>query len=144
MTNLQIAYLAGIIDGEGSIGLYSKRPSDKDRHYVTLQLSVVNTSKPLMKWLSANVPVGNVGRKAGPKTNHKEIFHWTASSSKAVEVLRLVLPYLVVKKAQAEVVIELWDFEQQNGVRPGIKPSEEVQSARRIAATKVKELKLVS
>jgi hypothetical protein len=107
VTNEAIAYLAGLFDGEGSINIF-KQPNKKDRinPCYFLEISIGNTHKGVLKWVSENFG-GRLAHNAEQYTrrNHRT-WRWRASSNEACAVLMILLPYLVVKKEQAELAIE--------------------------------------
>jgi hypothetical protein len=55
-TDIQLAYLAGIIDGEGSIyiGNFSCNPKTGTPYYQT-NMEVTNTDAGLIDWLMGNI-----------------------------------------------------------------------------------------
>jgi len=101
-----LAYVAGIVDGEGSISIYTVR----NQFYS--KVSVANTDDILMNWL--------VERFGGGITHHqfknswKPLFTWQIYSQQAAEFLRLILPFLKLKWQQAEILIELENMKSTN------------------------------
>lgn len=96
-----LAYLAGIMDSDGCISI-SKWPAMGNRtdRYV-LELTVVNTSETLMRWLVEKWGGWYKSRRRVSE-KHKETFDWKFTNNRAVEILEQILPYLVVKSAQAK------------------------------------------
>lgn len=96
-----LAYLAGIMDSDGCISI-SKWPAwrsgSSDRF--VLELTVVNTSETLMRWLVEKLG-GRYKSRRRVSEKHKETYDWKYTNSKAVEVLKMIEPYLVVKAEQA-------------------------------------------
>jgi LAGLIDADG endonuclease len=106
----QIAYLAGIIDGEGSIyiGNFSCNKKTKVPYYQT-NIQVTNTDKNLIDWLF-NVLGGLVSHRTAkqtPKNSRKPVFTWTASGERVTHLCELILPYLICKKRQCEIMIQM-------------------------------------
>lgn len=101
---LMIQYLAGIIDGEGTIGIKKSR----NIHYSIL-LSVSNTSKSLIVYLKENFDGSMSGPHSQKKENEKDRFEWQCSGKKAIKLIKRVQPYLIVKHKQAELAIEAWN-----------------------------------
>ena len=103
------AYLAGIIDGEGSIMLCKVN----DRHVrVRSQyryrpvISVGMTDPTVIKWLSSLFK-SECREILDPRGNMRLPFYrWMASHKKALKFAKLILPYLKVKKEQAKLLIE--------------------------------------
>lgn len=141
MTSEELSYLAGIIDGEGSIGLYKTTSSPNDRHSISLRLQIANTSRPMLDWVLSKTGIGSIRNKEACSLTRRQAWVWSATSKQAVEIIRQIRPYLIIKAPQADVVIALWELERSLGVKQGTKPSPELQAFRFQAAIKVKELK---
>ena len=90
------AYLAGMLDGEGTINLYSHREAfEKMRPH----LFVTNNSKEVIDWLKENF--GGILQK------HGNGFRWGLWSVKDVlKILEKVSPYLIIKRSNAIKVKE--------------------------------------
>lgn len=108
----QIAYLAGVIDSDGYIGIVkgpvNTAAGGKIPVY-TLTVNVTNTSLPLMEWLVENFGGKYYCRKTPTNANWKQTYNWINSNQKAKAILELVKDYLVVKTPQTLVGLELMD-----------------------------------
>lgn len=110
MTNEELSYLAGIVDGEGTISLTSG--TNKPEHGRPF-VQVANTNYKLAEWIKDKVKI-----KAGffeydrhPETQKPSfLFQWRGSNG--AELLRLLVPFLVLKREQAELVLALWEGEE--------------------------------
>lgn len=105
---LLYAYLAGIIDGEGTIRInktrLSKYPNWQDKY--SAHISVGMSSKKVIDLLVKNFKARMRIERAGVP-NRKTIYRWGTSGNKAVpKILKKILPYLIAKKKHAELVIE--------------------------------------
>ncbi len=109
-TEAQIAYFAGIMDGEGCffIGNFRKNPKSGAAYYQTL-LVVSNTDKKLIDWLYNNFGgmVSMYTRKQLPKNARKQVHRWQASGERLKHLCELILPYIVCKKREAEIMLEM-------------------------------------
>lgn len=111
-----LAYMAGMIDSEGCIAIA------KDDYYATpwhkLQLSVSNTDKPLMDWLKAEFGgfVCNVKRY---DDKHKHGYQWYITQDGAAELLKNLMPYLVIKQEQAYLAVSFIAGKKQLPPKPG-------------------------
>lgn len=106
----QIAYLAGIIDGEGSIyiGNFSCNPRTKVPYYQT-NIQVTNTDKELIDWLYA-IFGGLVSKRTArqhAENSRKQAYIWTASGERVTHLCELILPFLICKKRQCEIMIRM-------------------------------------
>jgi hypothetical protein len=109
-TIAQVAYLAGIIDGEGSIyiGNFSSNPKTGTLHYQT-NMEVTNTDKGLIDWLISNFGgrMNLYTAKQTPKNSRKAVYRWIASGELLTHLCHLLLPYIVIKKRQCEIMIKM-------------------------------------
>jgi hypothetical protein len=102
------AYLAGIIDGEGTI-----HATINDSGAMTSWIAVYNTDKDLMDWIEETFIVGGVYQVKRRQKHWKTSYVWKCNGRAGASVLKAVLPYLRVKKAKAEKYIEI--HEGMNG-----------------------------
>jgi len=128
MKKTDLAYTAGIMDGEGSIGIAKHKSRSCKRGY-TLELCVQVTSSD--EWLCQWFKFG-FGGSLGHSTNNagNPMWHWMIVARKAMGFLKLILPYLKLKQPQAELAIK---FQSQKYMGP-TKSDEEmaVEDAQRI------------
>jgi len=109
------AYLAGIVDGEGTICIIRNkhyRAINKSVGYSTRPVvTISNTAYSLLKYLKS-LNIGGFSydiRKR--KEEHKQAFQWALTSHLRVYgFLKEILPYLVIKKEKA---VEVMDFIKQ-------------------------------
>jgi hypothetical protein len=108
MKETDLAYMAGIIDGEGSIGFYKNYINTIHEWHYNTRLSITNTDLALINWLQDTFS-GKI-YVIPPDKNHlgkKPVYRWHLN--KKQEILNLlidILPYLRLKKLQAELVID--------------------------------------
>lgn len=116
MKKTDLAYTAGIMDGEGCIHI--RRQWDKRYkgcYKYTMMVYLTSTDEWLPRWLQlawgGSVSL-NDRRKENPKW--KPAYQWSIASKKALEFLLAILPYLILKKPQAEIAIA-FQFRQKVG-----------------------------
>jgi len=98
LRDMKLAYIAGIIDGEGYIGL-------KDRiSCVSLVVQATNTDKALLQFI-VDTFGGSIGEYA-PQANRKAAYKWSLCASKAADMLCELLPYLITKKERAHIALK--------------------------------------
>lgn len=109
---LDLAYAAGIIDGEGTIGITEVRPTESRRRggsrvrvspYHRIYVAVTMTDPSVPSWLYATFG-GSIQRLRQRNAAHKPTTRWSCTSVGAARVCDLLLPYLKVKATQAELV----------------------------------------
>jgi hypothetical protein len=100
MTELDLAYLAGFIDGEGSIGIVVVA---KHKKYVT-QIAACNCNPtPIM--LLKELFGGKIRLRNWKNKKWKPNYEWKLTAKKAAVVIKAILPYLKIKNKQAEIVL---------------------------------------
>lgn len=110
-TDVQLAYAAGIIDGEGSVSLTwnaSRLTKDGSRPSTApmLYLQMANTHRGVIDWFVRTFGVGTVIVAYKPKRpNHRIAYGWRVRNRGACAVLEMLLPYLIIKRPQAELGI---------------------------------------
>jgi hypothetical protein len=138
MDEQEKAYLAGIVDGEGSIfvGKTHKRLN-------TMVVNVSNTDPRLHVWLKIHAG-GHVTEDKRKYPNRRKIWLWQIGSNKAADMLEEILPYLVIKKDQAETAIAFHRLKQNANRRGGHRiVNDEEYKWRLDLYQKLKDLKIV-
>lgn len=119
---LSIGYIAGFFDGEGCIGIYSYRHG-KYRS-TGMQVKIANTNPVVL--LAIQERFGGKIKTRTPKGGNLPLYILSWDSAKALAVLKMLEPHLLVKKDQATLAIEFWENRSQT-CRPGRrKPAEEI------------------
>lgn len=104
------AYMAGILDGEGSlsIGNYSGNRKNGDKHF-QVNIAICSTDEILINWIVDTF--GGYKGKYTPKqmsrNGRKQVFRWQCSSDRLEHICEITLPYLIIKKRQAEILIQM-------------------------------------
>lgn len=140
LTETEKAYLAGLFDGEGSVGYYFK--SKLGYHQATVQIS--NSSPEIITWLQSKIPFGSISVTNNKKCRYTN-WAWTCNSRRqAQEFLQTIRPYLVFKSKQVDLLFSLWNAEQKIGCRSGAKLSEATVQLRWDTEAQLKLLKTAS
>lgn len=96
------AYLAGLIDGEGTIAL-SRRHAGDNRQLV---LTISSTEVALVRWAKTTLGVGKITRKATTASHHAPGLTYCVANRQALDVLAQVAPFLrSYKRDRAELVL---------------------------------------
>jgi hypothetical protein len=103
-----LAYTAGIVDGEGCIHI----AKNKKKQY-SLRVIVTNTNEWLVKWFKMEYGGSITIRPCNKSKNTRTSYQWVISTSQAYDFLKLVLPYLMIKRPQAEVAIVFHQAKKQ-------------------------------
>jgi len=101
LTPTQAAYIAGFLDGEGSILLYTRRDA------IALRVTFANTHRGVLEFLQSTIGAGSVVAKFNyNKSSNKDGFAFQVNADLALSLLRQVVDYLVIKKEQALLAID--------------------------------------
>lgn len=125
--DVKLAYIAGLIDGEGTISLNKStekaHPTWNPKY--TPYISFTNTNLEALelvgRFFDSNTR-HHVGSQDGFK-GHKQCFRVVKSGKENVKkLLEKLLPYLLIKRKQAELLIEYIDsFVESSGIGRGVK-----------------------
>jgi len=114
MTPETLAYTAGLIDGEGNIGVQGIKPAGhhkRPNHYLVVRISMCDL--PIIEWLHdtfGGFVTTRTNHPSRQNNNRRPQWAWAIYSSDAQIFLEQVLPYLQVKRRQAELAIEFQTF----------------------------------
>jgi len=114
--NLEIPYLAGLIDGEGCITICFRR------EFLNLEprISIVNTSGDIIKWARDVLGCGKISHRAQHNLNRKDSYCLTITGNKNIkEILLEIIPYLKIKKHIASLVLEFCNYRSNLKGRKG-------------------------
>lgn len=112
LTIAQAAYVVAFTDGEGCITLL-KKGRQKKHHNDTysVHFSITNTNHSILSWLQVTTGIGLVHPKTDGKDNRKPQWVWFLRTEEIKEVLPIIIPYLQVKREQAELALEYFSLE---------------------------------
>ena len=104
MLETEKAYIAGIVDGEGSIMLTKFHKNQ----YHSPCVSIASTDLELLEWVKNTIKGGKItSKKNYNKNRHKNSYTYTIIYDEAIQLLQDIEPYLVIpkKKARAQHII---------------------------------------
>jgi hypothetical protein len=120
LTVTDAAYLAGLIDGEGSIAVNRTRTGAaakgcKRGFAYRSSVTIAMTDLPVLEWVQATTGVGKICTKKVYGAHRKPAWTWAAWSIEASALLQQVLPYLKIKGPQASNLIAFQAAMRQPG-----------------------------
>ncbi|AYF53510.1 hypothetical protein DFH04_01490 [Clostridium novyi] len=104
MTEIEKAYIAGIIDGEGGIILTKFH----NNQFPALCVSISSTTLELLEWIKSEANMDTIKSKKNYNIEkHKDSYSYTIKYNDAIEFLKYIKPYLIinVKKERAKLII---------------------------------------
>lgn len=139
MTDLDLAYLAGVIDCDGYVTIWSSLKSNagraKPNTYYAVKVGIAGTRRQPHD-LAASLFGGNVSCYVPKNGQHRPQFQWSATGPTATAFLGGVRPYLRVKDKQADLalqfqlVLEEHIREQRETQKPPYRVTEAMQVKR--------------
>jgi hypothetical protein len=109
-TPAELAYAAGLIDGEGTITIVRRcgsanREGKRKNRYHELVVELANTDRRMIEWLHQRWPATLSYWSGGKNTKAKGRWTWILTSGRALAFIEDVRPYLVLKGQQADIGI---------------------------------------
>lgn len=104
----KLSYLAGIIDGEGSISIEIQSQSIRHNRkcdYYSLRLLIINTNIPMLEWVQKNFG-GSISLHSKPRENRRDCYRLSLFSHKAAQLLEACKTYMIIKRKHVDVFVE--------------------------------------
>jgi hypothetical protein len=103
LTEAEKAYLAGLVDGEGTVTL-ARHHRDQ---YPQPRLAIANNSLELLEWVRGKLGCGIIIRRSRRKEWHRDSYAWQVQlAGNVFKVLGEIRPYLILKRQQATLLLE--------------------------------------
>ena len=116
MKDTDVAYIAGLFDGEGSIDFkrrYENRKGKKGRRYLTnamnITMRIEMTHESILRWIKEKLEVGTVrkrNRSPSVKSHWKDRWTYTLRYRQAYYGCCLIWAYAHVKMAKIQKIID--------------------------------------
>jgi hypothetical protein len=116
-TEIELAYIAGVMDGEGCVTILRQKFPRKFQYRLFLVVS--NTNEEVIRYLHNILGCGAVHplRRTQKRDTHMDVWQWQASFSDAYSVLTALYPYLIVKRRDALIAMEFYKLPPNNYAR---------------------------
>ena len=99
---IKIAWMAGFFDGEGYVGVIRNWDRRYQKYNYRVQVSLGQVSPFPLEVFREHFG-GNLRHQ---KNGHQGFWEWRVTGEKAYAPMRLLAPYLIVKRRQAELILE--------------------------------------
>ena len=113
MSEIDIAWAAGIIDGEGWVAVQSAFDKKRGRSYPKPFIVVGMTHEETILKLYEIFGVGSLSSPKWPDkpqyTGRKQTFRWSTANRKALEVAQRIAPYMVTKREAVAMILANYD-----------------------------------
>lgn len=125
MSKVTIEYLAGLVDGEGSILFSVSRSIRRGAKGTTLpviqyqpRLQIANCSEALLRLVREFVGAGHVHSNPRENPKWKVGYQYQLSGKALGPLLTQLIPHLILKERQARLVLVWLDDRRRAGTRP--------------------------
>ena len=96
LTDFQASYLAGLMDGEGTIALDTNG---------SISITITNTFYDLIEWCANITGFGTISNVKNTSDKHKLAYTWRIDIGNVELFLRMIQPYLIIKRDQADLML---------------------------------------
>lgn len=98
---ISLEYFSGFFDADGYVGVVFH----KTQNWYSLRITLTNTNKLALQKIQSEYggSLQNKGNDGNP--NHKEWYHLCWFGKEALILLKLILPYTIVKHSQVELAL---------------------------------------
>ncbi len=100
LTAAEAAYLAGLIDGEGTVTLSHKSP----KAHRQLAVSISSTEYTIVEWVKRKLGVGKITNKKSYSNKHSRSFAYVVYSRQALSMLEQIIPFMVGYKRSRAIL----------------------------------------
>ncbi len=112
--SVDLAYAAGIMDGDGCITIAKQlAPRDKRGYGYSLIVNLRNTDPKAANWLLEHFG-GSVCHIPSKNPKWKRLYGWQVTSKKALSFLTQIKSHLILKKDRASIAVE---FQSRRRIR---------------------------
>ena len=106
-----IAYLAGLFDGEGCVYMSYRKKGKSPKKYLTITMEMAMTEESIIRWVHEILGVGTIkvldkANLAGGKPHWKKQWRWRCTHRDAYYVARLLWPFAHVKLEKIQKIID--------------------------------------
>ena len=102
---LSLEYIAGLVDGEGSIGIINRMPSGRQHLDPYLHINICH--EEVLKQVKGTLGIGAIYKESRQSKGGLDCFMYACGSrTDIITVLSKLLPFLVVKKQAAQIVYD--------------------------------------
>ena len=114
MNQNDIAYIAGLFDGEGSIDYkqrWEKRGKKKYKVWRII-MDIAMTDELVIRWVHEILGVGAVMERPPRKSHYKKQWRWRCSFRETLYVAKLLWPHAQTKLHKLEQIIDHYDTDK--------------------------------
>ena len=116
MKKTDMAYFAGIFDGEGTVTLVKAQESSQERQTYHIRVQVVSTDEWLCQQLRFSFG-GSVALHRKTEGNHKPAYRWLATRTVATKFLVAIYSYSHLKRQRIDLALKFMAHKTKGGYK---------------------------
>ena len=107
----QLAYIAGLFDGEGSVSRYQEMRKERKNPTWVVRCEVNMTDEAVIKWLHETLGFGSFHKKppSAKQLGRQMQYRWCCSYRDALKFAKLIIPHARVKREKLQKIIDHYD-----------------------------------
>jgi hypothetical protein len=109
LTETQLAYLAGFLDGEGCLVIAKNESAGKSYTWYTGRCDIANTH-PCIEEIFHELGIGSLTKRPRRHAHWSDTYIWSFGSLACRALLPRLLPYLRIKRKRAELLLEFFSI----------------------------------
>ena len=111
LSDIDVGYIAGMIDGEGSVSLQKNPVRNRTNTLRHPVVSIWNADVQMLKYIQQVTGIGKVSKPTMYSKNYLPSYYFWVESTKAIKLLEVITPHLkTYKKRRAEMILK--DYER--------------------------------
>lgn len=100
MSDVDLAWLAGLLEGEGTFVVHHEPARERRRASVVIRIAVHMTDRDVVERVRDIVGLGTVLRRPPSKPHHKETFRWAISAkAPTLKLMQTLRPHMGERRA---------------------------------------------
>ena len=126
MKKTDIAYMAGLFDGEGTVGIQKQKSKTSKAGYTyVMRVRLAISDRWIIEWFRMAWG-GNVHFRKPSKIGWLTIWVWQVNGKNAIDFLTAIKPYAILKQSQIEVALRFQERRWKKVIRGRHKTEEEL------------------
>lgn len=108
VTEMELAYIAGLFDGEGCVLITYPKAHKNGRRYRRISVKITQKDCMILDWIRDRTGLGHVASK-GTGGRYDECFDWTVAYRQCEAFLQHIRPHVRMKAARVDEALGCYD-----------------------------------
>ena len=117
LTETERAYLAGFFEADGCVNIGTRKGKQAATVSHFLQVIIAQSDKDFLQRWRDKLDLGSLHKAGAGGLAKKEHWRWHLSDRQSEQLLNLILPYLDMKRDQAEIALAFMKTKSKGGRR---------------------------